>query len=212
MNAFDFVTPRTVAEAIAAGAEPGAAFLAGGTNLVDLMKMGVSRPARLVHIGRLAGLDRIETLADGGLEDRRAGPQCGPGAATRALRRFPAHRRGDAVGRVGAIAQRRDASAAISCSARAALISSTPPAPATSASRAQGCDAQRRRCARRRRSRRERGLRRDTSVRSLRRAGCARCDRRDRRAGGTARDRARRLSSLARRRAGARDEPGSPAN
>ncbi len=67
MNAFEFVQPRTLAEALSAGAAPGAAFLAGGTNLVDLMKAGVARPQRLVHIGKLEGLDRIETLADGGL-------------------------------------------------------------------------------------------------------------------------------------------------
>jgi xanthine dehydrogenase YagS FAD-binding subunit len=67
MNAFEFVQPRTLDEALAAGAAPGAAYLAGGTNLVDLMKAGVARPARLVDIGRLKGLDRIETLADGGV-------------------------------------------------------------------------------------------------------------------------------------------------
>jgi xanthine dehydrogenase YagS FAD-binding subunit len=66
MNPFDYVRPSTVAEAIAAAAEPGAAFLAGGTNLVDLMKVGVARPARLVDIRRLPGLDRIEWLDNGG--------------------------------------------------------------------------------------------------------------------------------------------------
>jgi xanthine dehydrogenase YagS FAD-binding subunit len=65
MNQFDYVRPSTVAEAIAAAAEPGAAFLAGGTNLVDLMKVGGARPARLIDIRRLPGLDRIEWLDDG---------------------------------------------------------------------------------------------------------------------------------------------------
>ena len=67
MNGFDFVQPSTVAEATAAAAEPGAAVLAGGTNLVDLMKLGVARPVRLVDIRRLPGLDRIEWLDDGGV-------------------------------------------------------------------------------------------------------------------------------------------------
>ena len=67
MNSFEFVQPRSLDEALAAGAVPGAAFLAGGTNLVDLMKAGVARPARLVHIGRLEGLDRIEKTPDGGV-------------------------------------------------------------------------------------------------------------------------------------------------
>jgi xanthine dehydrogenase YagS FAD-binding subunit len=67
MNRFDYVRPTTIAEALAAAAEPGAAYLAGGTNLVDLMKGGIARPTRLVDVGRLPGLDRIETLAGGGV-------------------------------------------------------------------------------------------------------------------------------------------------
>ena len=66
MNQFDYVRPSTVAEAVAAGAEAGAFFLAGGTNLVDLMKVGLARPSHLVDIRRLPGLDRIEWLDNGG--------------------------------------------------------------------------------------------------------------------------------------------------
>jgi xanthine dehydrogenase YagS FAD-binding subunit len=66
MNRFDYVRPTTVAEAVAAAAEPGAAYLAAGTNLLDLMKGGIAHPERVVDIGRLPGLDRIERLADGG--------------------------------------------------------------------------------------------------------------------------------------------------
>ena len=62
---FDYVKPATVAEAIAAAAEPGSAYLAAGTNLLDLMKGGVSRPSRLVDVTRLPGLDRIEWQGDG---------------------------------------------------------------------------------------------------------------------------------------------------
>jgi xanthine dehydrogenase YagS FAD-binding subunit len=61
------VRPASVAEAVAASATPGAVYLAGATNLLDLMKGGISRPARLVDIGRLPGLDRIEDLPDGGV-------------------------------------------------------------------------------------------------------------------------------------------------
>jgi xanthine dehydrogenase YagS FAD-binding subunit len=43
-----------------------AKFLAGGTNLIDLMKSGVERPAALVDINRLP-LTKIETLPDGGV-------------------------------------------------------------------------------------------------------------------------------------------------
>jgi xanthine dehydrogenase YagS FAD-binding subunit len=65
MNQFEYVRPLTIADAVAAGAVPGAAFLAAGTNLLDLMKGGISRPAHLVDITRLPGLDRIEYQADG---------------------------------------------------------------------------------------------------------------------------------------------------
>jgi xanthine dehydrogenase YagS FAD-binding subunit len=67
MNRFDYVRPATVREAVAAAAEPGAAYLAAGTNLLDLMKGGVSAPTRLVDVTHLPGLDRIETLPDGGV-------------------------------------------------------------------------------------------------------------------------------------------------
>ncbi|MBR0775209.1 xanthine dehydrogenase family protein subunit M [Bradyrhizobium diazoefficiens] len=67
MKQFEYVRPASVAEAVAAAARPGAAYLAAGTNLLDLMKGGVSRPDRLVDITHLDGLDRIERLADGSL-------------------------------------------------------------------------------------------------------------------------------------------------
>ncbi len=67
MNRFDYVRPASLAEAVAVGAAPGAAFLAAGTNLVDLMKGGVMRPDRLVDVTRLPGLDRIERPAGGGM-------------------------------------------------------------------------------------------------------------------------------------------------
>ncbi|CCD99253.1 xanthine dehydrogenase family protein subunit M [Bradyrhizobium sp. STM 3809] len=65
MNRFDYVKPATVAEAIAAAAAPGAAYLASGTNLLDLMKGNVVRPARLVDITGLKELTRIETSGNG---------------------------------------------------------------------------------------------------------------------------------------------------
>ena len=67
MKSFDYVRASTIAEAIAASAMPGAAYLASGTNLLDLMKTGAARPDRLIDITHLAGLDRVERLADGGL-------------------------------------------------------------------------------------------------------------------------------------------------
>jgi xanthine dehydrogenase YagS FAD-binding subunit len=65
MNRFDYVRPATIAEAVVAAAAPGAAYLAAGTNLLDLMKGGIGRPDRLVDITHLPGLDRIERRPDG---------------------------------------------------------------------------------------------------------------------------------------------------
>ena len=67
MNLFDYVKPKTIPEAIAAASAPGAAYLASGTNLLDLMKGGIARPSRLVDVNHLPGLDAIEHLPDGGV-------------------------------------------------------------------------------------------------------------------------------------------------
>ena len=65
MRNFDYIRPASVPEAVAAGQQPGTAFLAAGTNLVDLMKGGVATPERVVDITRLPGLSAIERLPDG---------------------------------------------------------------------------------------------------------------------------------------------------
>jgi xanthine dehydrogenase YagS FAD-binding subunit len=65
MKNFEYLRPATIADAIAAAAEPGAAYLAGGTNLLDLMKGDITRPNRLVDVSHLPDLDRIERLPDG---------------------------------------------------------------------------------------------------------------------------------------------------
>jgi xanthine dehydrogenase YagS FAD-binding subunit len=74
MKTFAFVRPADPASAAAAQAESPTAqqgasvrFLAGGTTLVDLMKLNVEGPERVVDINRLP-LDGIERLPDGGLK------------------------------------------------------------------------------------------------------------------------------------------------
>jgi xanthine dehydrogenase YagS FAD-binding subunit len=67
MKAFSYEKPRTPAEAAAAAARnPGAKFIAGGTNLLDLMKLEIETPTHLVDVNGL-GLDRIEATPEGGL-------------------------------------------------------------------------------------------------------------------------------------------------
>ncbi|SAI74489.1 xanthine dehydrogenase [Bordetella ansorpii] len=63
MQSFDYTRAPDVAGAAALN-EGGARVLAGGTTLVDLMKLNVERPARLVDITRITGLDHIEVGND----------------------------------------------------------------------------------------------------------------------------------------------------
>jgi len=74
MRMFEFHRPENAASAIAAGAQAKTAqqgadirFLAGGTTLVDLMKLEVETPRQLLDINRLP-FDRIDDLPNGGLK------------------------------------------------------------------------------------------------------------------------------------------------
>ena len=66
MNRFDYARAGSLAEALQDGAGDDARYLAGGTNLIDLMKENVERPARIVDINRLDLHDMTE-LDGGGL-------------------------------------------------------------------------------------------------------------------------------------------------
>ncbi|MBM6404172.1 xanthine dehydrogenase family protein subunit M [Phycicoccus sp. CSK15P-2] len=67
MRPFDYARPADVDEALSlVGDTPGARFLGGGTNLVDLLRRGVETADLLVDVSRLP-LDEIEEAADGGL-------------------------------------------------------------------------------------------------------------------------------------------------
>jgi xanthine dehydrogenase YagS FAD-binding subunit len=64
---FQYARAHDVADAVRMiAADPAAKFIAGGTNLIDLMKEDVERPSRLIDISRLP-LNTIEQTADGGL-------------------------------------------------------------------------------------------------------------------------------------------------
>jgi xanthine dehydrogenase YagS FAD-binding subunit len=67
MKAFTYERARTPAEAAAAAERhPGSRFIAGGTNLLDLMKLEIEAPPHLIDVNGLK-LDRIEALDGGGL-------------------------------------------------------------------------------------------------------------------------------------------------
>jgi xanthine dehydrogenase YagS FAD-binding subunit len=66
MNPFTYARPDSIADAVRGMvAHPGARFIAGGTNLVDLMKEAVARPTHLIDITRLP-LRQVQDLPDGG--------------------------------------------------------------------------------------------------------------------------------------------------
>jgi xanthine dehydrogenase YagS FAD-binding subunit len=74
MHTFEFVRPADAAAAVVNAAQAKTAqqgadirFVAGGTTLLDLMKLNVETPARLIDINRLP-LDQIEATPDGGLQ------------------------------------------------------------------------------------------------------------------------------------------------
>lgn len=67
MIAFSYDRAHTPAEAAAAAQRiAGAKFIAGGTNLLDLMKLGIETPTHLIDVNGL-GLDKIEATPEGGL-------------------------------------------------------------------------------------------------------------------------------------------------
>src|SRR5260370_2585312 len=74
MKTFEFLRPADAATAVATAARAKTAqqgadvrFVAGGTTLLDLMKLNVETPAQLLDINRLP-LDKIEATPDGGLK------------------------------------------------------------------------------------------------------------------------------------------------
>jgi xanthine dehydrogenase YagS FAD-binding subunit len=74
MHTFEFVRPADSSSAVATAAQAKTAqqgadvrFVAGGTTLLDLMKLNVETPVRLIDINRLT-LDKIEAMPDGGLK------------------------------------------------------------------------------------------------------------------------------------------------
>ena len=68
MKAFTYERVDSVEQAADAVARhDNARFIAGGTNLLDLMKIQVEAPAHLIDVNRIGGLDRVEPTPDGGL-------------------------------------------------------------------------------------------------------------------------------------------------
>lgn len=71
MNPFDYILASSISEAANAGTATGARFVAGGTTLIDLMKLGVETPAHVIDINALGihdpSLATVTDLPGGGL-------------------------------------------------------------------------------------------------------------------------------------------------
>jgi xanthine dehydrogenase YagS FAD-binding subunit len=67
MRPFAYARATTLDDALAAAREPGTSVLAGGTELLNWLRLGIAAPDRVLDITHVAGLDRIEPLPDGGL-------------------------------------------------------------------------------------------------------------------------------------------------
>jgi xanthine dehydrogenase YagS FAD-binding subunit len=88
MQPFEYGRAKDIAGAISAGSAEAARFVAGGTNLIDLMKCGVEHPARLVDINPLP----LATIDDvpGGLRIGALARMSDVAAHPRVTQRFPA--------------------------------------------------------------------------------------------------------------------------
>jgi xanthine dehydrogenase YagS FAD-binding subunit len=88
MRSFTYERASDVASAAKAASQPGAAFVAGGTNLLDLMKVDVERPTHLVDVSRLPLRDVVET-PDGGLRVGALVSNADLAADSRVRQRYP---------------------------------------------------------------------------------------------------------------------------
>src|SRR5438093_9746799 len=92
MHTFTFSRAADLTKAIAAHAEdPHLAFIAGGTDLIGLMKDHVALPQHVLDINSLPDMSRIEALPDGGLRIGALARMSDVAADVEVRRRFPAH-------------------------------------------------------------------------------------------------------------------------
>ena len=213
MKAFTYERADSPAEAAAAARTPGAKFIAGGTNLLDLMKLEIETPAHLIDVNGL-GFDKIEADAGWRPADRRAGPQHRsrrrPARAARlwravAARCWPAPR--------GQLRNKATTAGNLLQRTRCPYFYDTNQ-PCNKRKPGSGCAAIGGFSRQLARDRRQRRLHRDPS-RATWRSRCACSTRRSRRStpdGATARDPDRRLPSPARRHAAYRNRAGSRAS
>ena len=90
MTPYGYARAATLNEAVTTLAGPGATLLAGGTELLNWMRLGLAEPARVLDIAALADLQHIEPRADGGLRIGALAKLSAVAAHPRVLRDAPA--------------------------------------------------------------------------------------------------------------------------
>lgn len=106
MRPFTYERASSPAQAAAVlAADPGAKLIAGGTNLLDLMKVGVESPTHLVDVNGL-GLDRVEDTPDGGLRIGAGVRNTDLAAHARVRREYPLFSRALLAGASGQLRNR----------------------------------------------------------------------------------------------------------
>ena len=135
MKPFRYERASGIASACASAAQPNAKFIAGGTNLLDLMKLQIETPAHLVDIASLP-LAEIEETAEGGLRIGTRVTNSALAADMRVRRLYPLLSRRSSRVRQRSFAT-RPRLAGISSSEHDVRTSMTRPNPAISARRAR---------------------------------------------------------------------------
>ena len=65
MEPFEYERVSSAGEALALASSSGSAFLAGGTELLNWMRIGIERPTKIIDIGRIEGLSEIRQTSSG---------------------------------------------------------------------------------------------------------------------------------------------------
>lgn len=100
MKLFDYQRADSPEQAVAAAQTPNTRFIAGGTNLLDLMKLQIETPERLIDVSRL-DLARIEPRDDGGLTIGALVPNSELAADPHVIRHYPVLSRALLAGATG---------------------------------------------------------------------------------------------------------------
>ena len=170
---FEYARANDVADAVRQiAADPTAKFIAGGTNLIDLMKGDVERPTRLIDVSRLP-LTSIEETGDGGLRIGALVPNSDLAYHPLIEQRYPMLASAILAGASQQLRNMASTGGNLLQRTRCFYFYDTS-TPCNKREPGSGCSAINGRQSHQRDPRHKRGVHRDASVRHVCRAGCAR--------------------------------------